>query len=198
MENGMTESPTSTEMASENQIDVQPTPTKPPEIVKITNVMIPKQELVYRNETLGYQITFSENWRGHYLVTEYSSGNVCIGFYGKSKTGRMGEKDITGRDGLDMFYIETKQSNPDVSVYQYKIGEVNGIEYFYRRGYSSILFDILEPDGWRKDYVDRELYEIDEEELRLVEQDAERFMQIVQEDLWNAEEVIFPTFKAIE
>ena len=40
--------------------------------------------------------------------------------------------------------------------------------------------------------------EIDEEELSLIAQDRERLWQIIQEDLWNVEDVIFPTFTAIE
>mgnify|MGYP007002411681 CR=1 FL=1 len=55
----------------------------------------------------------------------------------------------------------------------------------------------LNPDGWERKYYG-ELWEIDKEELALVAEDREKFIQMQQESLRNAEDVIFPTFKAIE
>jgi len=150
-----------------NQIDVQPTP----EPKKITRVLIPDQELVYRNEAAGYQIAFPETWRGYYVITEYGSEEVCIGFYGKSKTGQIAFKHITGHDGLDLFWINN-ESCPDCPINE--IGEVNGVEYFFiEHGGSFIgcLVSISIPDS-----TERQLarYEVDEIELELSAQDWEK------------------------
>ena len=180
MENDIAISPTPTEIADVNQVEVSPSPAKTSEPYETPRVLIPEQELVYRNEEAGYQITFPESWRGCYVVTEYSPGFVVVGFYGKSKTGRIANKySTTGarRDGLDMFYIETKGPNPDITYYQKKIGEVNGVEYFFRFQYSYALSDVLDPDGWERGYYGK-FYEIDEEELALVAQDEEKAQQM--------------------
>jgi len=197
MEKDIAISPTPTETVAASQVEAPPNPAKTPEPYKTPRVLIPEQELVYRNEEAGYQITFPESWRGYYVVTEYSPANVVVGFYGKSKTGQSGDK-LTGSQqyGVDMFRIETKGPDPDVTHYQKKIGEVNGIEYFFRYFYSHILSDILDPNGWQREYYGKH-YEIDEAELALVAQDEEKMLQMRQ-DADNAEEVIFPTFKVIE
>lgn len=184
-----------------NNIPESPTPsqTQTPEPAVIARVLIPEQDIVYRNEIAGYQITFPEHWRGYYVVTEYREGTAIIGFYGNSYTGQNGDRHHTKRDGLDMFWIVT---NPHPDMGAIKIGEINGVEYFYARPGgipSPVLVHVLDPDDWWREFAERELgYKFDKEELALVAEDKEKFIQILHEDLWNAEDVIFPTFKAIE
>ena len=201
-DNNIINSPVPTENGIEGQINAESSPTPSPERAAITNILIPEQELVYRNRVAGYQITFPEKWRGYYVVTEYNNGDICVGFYGKSKTGQMGEKHQYDHYGLDMFWISTpKLKDIDMALQQRKIGEINGVEYFYGQWGTPAptLSNILKSDGLTKEFIENEYgYQLDEEELLLVKRDNEILVQIIQEDLWNAEEVIFPTFKAIE
>ncbi len=95
----------------------------------VRRVLIPENDLIYVNEKSGYQIIFPENWKENFVITEYENGEVCIGFYGKSKTGRMAYKQSLGRDGLDLGWIVTKKTK-DGSKLIGKLGEVNGTEYF--------------------------------------------------------------------
>jgi hypothetical protein len=184
----------------ENAIDLpNPSPAKTSK-ASITRVLIPEHDLVYRNEIAGYQITFPEHWRGYYIVTEYSSGDVCVGFYGKSKTGQISSKHDNGRDGIDMFWIVTELP-PEVEGIKDIIGKINGVEYLYGRwgGISSpILTDVLDPNHWMREYIERELgYKFDETELELVAEDRARLIKIIQEDLWHSDSFL-KTFKAIE
>ena len=139
-------------------------------------VIIPEAELVYKNYEAGYQITFPQNWQGNYVITEYSPGEVCIGFYGKSKTGRIAFKHNLERDGLDLGWIVSeKPKNPDEGCLVLgKIGEVNGVEYFITtpRGgtYIPMLSAIADPDSAEREIAK---YEIDETELILAEHDSE-------------------------
>lgn len=161
-----------------NIYEKDPDPTKTSELDKIINVLIPEQELVYRNEAAGYQLTFPENWRGYYVITEYGSEEVCIGFYGKSKTGQIYFKQNWGQDGLDLFWIKNEPC-PECPIK--KIGEANGVEYFFIEhggSFIGILSAISYPDR-----TDRELakYEIDETELELAAQDWEKAKSMYEE-----------------
>ena len=192
LENDIAISPAPTKTAAVSQAEVSSSPAKIREMDQTPRVLIPGEALTYRNEEAGYQITFPESWQGHYVVTEYGPENVVIGFFGKSKTGQFDKKATGyGRNGIDMFRIETKASDLDVAYYQKKIGEVNGTEYFFRRIYSYLLSDILEPDGWIREYYGN-FYEIDEEELALVAQDEKKITQM-ENDMEDVSKTFMPT-----
>lgn len=162
--------------ANQIVVDTQSETENKSEPYEPPRVIIPEKELVYKNYKAGYQIIFPENWKGNYVITEYSPGEVCIGFYGESKTGRMAFRHNLGRDGLDLGWIVSeKPKNPDEGCLVLgKIGEVNGVEYFITtpRGgtYIPMLSAIADPDS-----AEREIarYEIDETELILAEHDSE-------------------------
>lgn len=162
--------------ANQIVVDTQSETENKSEPYEPPRVIIPEKELVYKNYEAGYQITFPQNWQGNYVITEYSPGEVCIGFYGESKTGRIAFKHNLERDGLDLGWIVSeKPKNPDEGCLVLgKIGEVNGVEYFITtpRGgtYIPMLSAIADPDS-----AEREIarYEIDETELILAEHDSE-------------------------
>ena len=136
---------------------------------EVISVIIPEEELVYKNEIAGYQITFPENWRGYYVVTEYSTGNVCVGFYGKSKTGQIAYKHH-GYDGLNLFWITT---NPGSDGYSYKLGEINGVEYSCSKEGGLYIGDLGGISEQHDTYLDLARYEVDEVEIELAAQDWE-------------------------
>jgi len=183
----------STEIANENMQQTS-------EPSEITRVLKPEYDLVYRNYIAGYQLTFPESWLGWLVITEYSNGDIVIGFYGRSRTSQIAHKSSNRRYGIDMFMII---ADPPYGIGGgHKIGEISGVEYFFGRWGgmpSNILSLILEPDGWAREfYGELWEFEFDETELALVAQDNEKLVRIIQEDLWNVEDVIFPTFQAIE
>lgn len=146
-------------------------------------VMIPENELIYKNEKAGYQIAFPENWRGYYVITEYSPGEVCIGFYGESKTSQIACKHSLGRDGLDMAWV-VDEKPAEGSLILYELGEVDGVEYFLTtpRGgaYLPDLEAISNPDSTARELAK---YEVDETELDLAEKDLEKAIQM-RDDLY--------------
>ena len=158
----------------DNNIDVHTDSLETPEIYEITKVLIPEQDLIYRNEAAGYQLTFPENWQGHYVIAEYNGGTICmIGFYGKSKTGQLSFKDVTGHVGLELFWIGDKPCSECSIRKERKIGEVNGVSYFYvahgGRNSIGILHGISRPN--EAQYAS---YEVDGTELELAAQDWEK------------------------
>ena len=148
-------------------------------------VIIPENELVYKNEEAGYQITFPENWRGYYVITEYSPEEVCVGFYGKSKTGRIAYKHWD-RDGLDLGWIVTHEPTPDEgSLTIAKLGKAHGVSYFLTspRGGPCLpdLEAILRPDSTTRQLA---RYEVDATEEELVAQDTEKALPM-RDDLYE-------------
>ncbi|MBR1970921.1 MAG: hypothetical protein IKA17_11275 [Clostridia bacterium] len=88
-------------------------------------------ECSYTNEKGGYEIIFPEEWKGKYIITEYSSGEVCIGFYGKSETSRKSYLKSLGRYGLDLGWIVDGEHIPiDGSCTIGEITEIDGVQYF--------------------------------------------------------------------
>lgn len=148
-------------------------------------VIIPEKELVYKNEEAGYQITFPENWRGYYVITEYSPEEVCIGFYGKSKTGRIAYKHWD-RDGLDLGWIVTHEPTTDEgSLTVDKLGKVHGVSYFLTSPRGGPRLPDLEAI-LRLDNTTRQLtrYEVDATEEELVAQDIEKALPM-RDDLYE-------------
>ncbi len=150
----------------------------------VHKVLIPENDLKYVNEKSGYQIIFPENWKGNFVITEYENGEVCIGFYGKSKTGRMAYKQNLGRDGLDLGWIVTKKPK-DGSKLIGKLGEVNGTEYFLTSPRGGAYVPELEAIITNSNN-ERKLakYHIDENEINLAKQDLNKAVAM-QNDLYN-------------
>ena len=175
---------TESSVSSENDI-VQQVDEKPADVP--VKVLFPNEDLVYKNEIAGYQFTFPESWRGHYVITEHSSGEASIGFYGESKTGRISQ----GGNGLSMFQIIKSTIHWDGVVG--KIGEINGTEYFHaqRGGFPiGILYEISIPAWGARETLP---FEVDETELALAAQDWEKA-----KEMYGDIDDILKTFKAIE
>ena len=154
-----------------NKIDVQPNTQSN----GIARVLIPEQELIYKNEAEGYQITFPESWRGFYMVTEQRYGDVCIGFYGKSKTGQMTLETGTENEFYP-FHLFNITKRGDVEGVVSKIGTIDSTEYFLLIAPSNmeILRDASDPDNSNRTGVIQ--HGIDE--LELVAQDWEKAQEM--------------------
>ena len=175
-----------------NQVDVQPNKPLPSESNKSSKLLIQEEELIYRNEIAGYQITFPENWRGYYAIGEFSDGEVYINFYGKSKTGQIGHNEDNIRTGLGLFQITTTTTSQMEGVIG-KIGEVNGTEYYYAQWGGSptgILYEIQDPERGVRELLP---FEIDETELELAAKDWEKVTEM-KEDI----DTILKTFAPLK
>ena len=151
---------------------------------KINRIIISEDELIYKNEIMRYKITFPDNWKGKYIITEYQSGDVCVGFYGKSKTGQIAYKHSLGRDGLDIGWV-VKKIPEEGSQLLGSLGKINGIEFFLTtaRGgtYLPELEAMLNSNSESRQLVE---YDVNEEELNLIKQDLEVARQIW-DDFYN-------------
>ena len=167
---------------------------------EIVRVLKPDQEVVYRNYIAGYQITFPESWLGWFVITEYSCGNIGVGFYGQSRMGRDIRKIVLGAPhyGIDFFFIVNE---PHFEGSSFKIGEVNGVEFYHTHGSNNTEFlrDIAILDTPSRRRIDQGIkergieYIIDEREIALAAQDFEKM-----NEMWGDVFNILETFQAIE
>lgn len=164
-------------------------------------VIIPENDLVYINDKAGYRIVFPDNWKGNYIITEYSPNEVCIGFYGKSRTGQIGIRRHVNRQGLDIGWVLLKDL--DEGVY------VNTSEYLIVmknfKGKDGKEFSVIPALGGPKvgilDLIangDEVLtkaadYEIDENELKLAEQDFPIALEMKKD--WQEHRINFEALK---
>jgi len=78
---------------------------KPNNIINAEPGILPEQTTVYRNEKLGFELTFPKSWLGWYVVYEEEDENaISVAFYGKSKMSNIDFEEY-GIPGLHMFYI---------------------------------------------------------------------------------------------
>ena len=174
----------STESLYETSMDDVLPSSAEPLVRSEKKVLIPEEDLVYINDSAGYQIAFPESWRGYYVITEYSPDEVSIGFYGKSKTGKIAYEHY-GMDGLEIGCIVSEIPVEGRNLID-KIGEINGVDYFLTSAtggtYLPTLEEVISSDNNSiKEFIN---YEIDETELMLVAQDLEKAIPM-RDDLYD-------------
>ena len=145
--------------------------------------------IVYTNQTLGFQITFPKDWDGYFKIVE-SRWGIAVNFYGKSKTGTIGEADI-GIEGLRFFIITSDVDEPSLDSVQ-KIGTAENVDYYYAHpGLSEDLgelFDLISDPDAASSYP----YTVDQTELDLAAQDWAQAKQMRSEV-----QGVIDSFKAI-
>lgn len=147
----------------------------------------PNQNLVYTNIECGYQLTFTESWRGYFIVAERVPDSnpykIHIHFYGQSKTGSVIYQEL-GCDGLPIFLILSEEElNTGTYDNPRYIGVASDIKFYFATSTGSDISILLSRQG----------AETDEDELQLMKQDWEKFNQMYIEI-----DSILKTFKAIE
>ena len=145
--------------------------------------------IVYTNQTLGFQITFPKDWDGYFKIFE-NDGEIAVNFYGKSKTGTIGEAYM-GVEGLPFFIITSDIEQPFLDSVQ-KIGTAKGVDYYFATGTDSdvgLLFDLSREAQENPGFFP---YTIDQTELDLAAQDWDKTGQMDSEI-----QSVLATFKAI-
>jgi hypothetical protein len=144
----------------------------------------PEQGIVYRNEKLGFELTFPESWRGWYVINEMNENVIEVAFYGKSKTSTVEFFDKFDIRGRHMFFVgnETFADEPFLDSVE-EIGKVDAVKFYY---------------GTRTDCAvcvlsDVETFSEDEKEIALAKADLEKAMQML-DDVND----ILKTFKSIK
>ena len=170
-----------------------------PEILKSFKSIKEKQDLpednitpltggVYKNEELGFEITFPESWAGYYIIQKIDDECYAVCFYGKSKWGRY-YNEYTQRYGLELFQIETdvfNKNNPDYRFVKAKIksGTNKNLEIYTQYGLTLLVISQYVPN----------YREIPEKEYSLMLEDSAKAGEMVKNETMKQ---IYASFKPL-
>ncbi len=117
----------------------------------------PAQTTRYRNDALGFELTFPASWAGRYVIHDEKNG-ISINFLGESYWGRHGFGDDDYDVGTEFF--EIRADFPDDPIGRdfvdslALLGAVDGVDFFYMTStdaFLTIMLDENDPLG-EKDY----------------------------------------------
>ncbi|MCK9479889.1 MAG: hypothetical protein M0R40_10400 [Firmicutes bacterium] len=144
---------------------------------------------IYKNKSLGFQLTFPDEWSGWFKIAESPDGIVGVNFYGKSNASTTIYGQVTA-PGLPLFMIMNKkhmmeEKQEGIIDNIIKMGVANNEEYYFATRTDAsigVLFDIINT-----------VSNIDNTQLEFVKEDYHKMRQMK-----NEINTVLESFKTIE
>jgi hypothetical protein len=157
-----------------------------PEIITELEIE-PEQPIIYRNEKLGFELSFPESWDGWYLINAIGENAIEVAFFGRSILSATDFFNEGGAPGLHIFLVANEAFITE-GAFLDSIKEIGiaGAERFYFATTTDY------PLGALKDNGEAYFRKLDEAETALVKADFEKAMKM-RDDV----DSILQTFRAI-
>ncbi len=147
--------------------------TETDEIPTSSTLSQPQHSGIYKNETLGFQLTFPSSWDEHFAIRQVRDGYIAVIFWGESDTAKTQADDDTS--DITFFYLAT-ESDFVANVGEGPPSKLLGkgkYENIYKVGTFDYPIDNLNPELFKGKVTETELKNIDKDFAKAKEMSAQ-------------------------